>query len=199
MFLFHCNKGYTNVPQCYITCTLSCLNMWICSVDRCWTELWNNTCFYFILPTTVKQKLYAIHTMMLQAWSILTVFITLLQNIFIMFVLYSIKINKPTDSIEQSPWKSNSFSSGQATPIIYFFPQPHKSSLRPAPICWRSILILSHLSKWVFSLSFPRQKPICSFPVTHMCRMLCLSDSSWFCHTDSIRWGARIIKLLITI
>jgi hypothetical protein len=148
----------------------------------------------------VKQKLYCNSysdvTSMINSDSFYYLVTKHFCNIY--FVQY--KINKPTDSIERSPLRSNSFSSDRGTPIIYFFPQPHKSSLRCASICWKSILsphLCLGLPSGLFPSVFPTRNLYAAFlsPVCAICSVW-LTYSFWFYHSDNIRWGAWIIKLI---
>ena len=81
-------------------------------------------------------------------------------------------------------------------PATCRYPEPARSSPRPRPISWRSILILSPIYAWVFqvfslSLRFSHQIPVWASPLTHMRYMPSQSHSTRFYCPHNIWWGIR--------
>ena len=46
-------------------------------------------------------------------------------------------------------------------------------------------------------LSFPKQNPVCTWPVSHTCHISNPSHSSWFDYPNNIWWGVHFTKLLL--
>jgi hypothetical protein len=71
------------------------------------------------------------------------------------------------------------------------YPEPDWSCPCPHHTSQKSILIL-----WSPSLRSPYQNPVCISPLPNTRYMSWPSQSSWFGH-PRIRWGVRILKLLV--
>ena len=145
---------------------------------------------------------------------ILTYLLIYLLTYWLTYLLTYLLTHSLTYSMEVSPsWEANVFSTSQRIPHILWNPKVHYCIHKwlpsvPMPsqldqVCFQKIqlnIILpstTRSSKWSLSFRFPHQNPVCTFPLPHTCYMPQPFHSSRLFHSNNIRWGGQIIKLLI--